>query len=325
MSERLPLGDGFVVALAIATATGAWIARDVPLAIGALGAAVGALRRNRFVFLAGLFLLASGLAAQAWQSVQPLPERVVSGRALLVSDPEPITGGVRVWLELEGRRFDAWARSGSAGLLRSRAAGELVEVEGRTEPLPDGSEHLKRRHIAERLQVERVGRWWPGSFPTRAANGLRRLLDSGARSLAPSERALYAGFVLGDDRGQDPEIADAFEASGLTHLLAVSGENVGFVVLLARPLLARLGLRTRVIVTIAILMFFAMLTRFEPSVVRATAMAVVSVLAVSGGLPISGVRILALAVIGVLLVDPMLVGVVGFQLSVLASLAIIVA
>jgi ComEC/Rec2-related protein len=79
------------------------------------------------------------------------------------------------------------------------------------------------------------------------------------------------------------------------------------------------------IATLGLLAFFALLTRFEPSVVRASAMAGVSVLAMTAGLPVSGVRVLALAVIGVLLVDPLLVGVLGFQLSVLASLAIIVA
>ena len=43
-------------------------------------------------------------------------------------------------------------------------------------------------------------------------------------SLPPTTRSLFAGFVLGDDRGQPPEVVDDFRGAGLTHLLVVSGE-----------------------------------------------------------------------------------------------------
>lgn len=70
--------------------------------------------------------------------------------------------------------------------------------------------------------------------------------------------------------------------------------------------------------------FFALLTRFEPSVLRASAMAAVACTAVGLGRPTSRLRVLALAVAAIVLVDPLLVGSVGFQLSVGASAAIIV-
>jgi competence protein ComEC len=61
---------------------------------------------------------------------------------------------------------------------------------------------------------------------SRAANSLRRTLVRGARPLDTEERALLTGFVLGDDRDQSVAVADDFRAAGLTHLLAVSGDNV---------------------------------------------------------------------------------------------------
>ena len=45
--------------------------------------------------------------------------------------------------------------------------------------------------------------------------------ESGAR--------LLVGIVLGENSGIDPELRDAFQASGLTHLLAVSGQNIAIV------------------------------------------------------------------------------------------------
>jgi competence protein ComEC len=54
-----------------------------------------------------------------------------------------------------------------------------------------------------------------------------------ARSLAPGltgeRRAVLEGIVLGEDQDLSPGLRDAFRASGLYHLLAVSGQNVIFV------------------------------------------------------------------------------------------------
>jgi competence protein ComEC len=52
---------------------------------------------------------------------------------------------------------------------------------------------------------------------------------AGTDSLPAERRALLTGLVLGDDRDQPPELDAAFKAAGLTHLLAVSGQNVAFV------------------------------------------------------------------------------------------------
>ena len=84
-----------------------------------------------------------------------------------------------------------------------------------------------------------------------------------------TDAASCFGVVLGDGREQRPELADEFRASGLSHLLVVSGENVAFVLALAAPGLRRLGLRSRWLATLGLLGFFGLLTRWEPSVLRA--------------------------------------------------------
>ena len=70
-------------------------------------------------------------------------------------------------------------------------------------------------------------------------------------------------------------------------------------------------------------MFFAAVTRFEPSVLRAVAMAAIATTATFVARPASTLRVLALAVTALLLVDPLLVWSVGFGLSVGASLGIV--
>jgi hypothetical protein len=50
-----------------------------------------------------------------------------------------------------------------------------------------------------------------------------------------TERALLAGFLLGDTRAVPDDLVDDFRDSGLSHLLAVSGANVAFVLAIAMP------------------------------------------------------------------------------------------
>ena len=58
------------------------------------------------------------------------------------------------------------------------------------------------------------------------ADQLRRALVRGLDGIEGQRRAVLAGVVLGEDEGLDDDVRDAFRASGLYHLLAVSGQNV---------------------------------------------------------------------------------------------------
>jgi len=96
----------------------------------------------------------------------------------------------------------------------------------------------------------------------------------------------------------------------------LSGQNVAFVLALLGPFLARLRLGGRLAGALAVLMLFGILTRWEPSVVRAVAMAALTLLAAAIGRPASSLRILSLAVTGLVLIDPLLVHSLAFLLSV---------
>jgi len=313
-----------VAAAAVAAVVGALWARPLPLAVG-LVALLGVLRRRPVLVVVGVLLMASALAARSWAATTPITSGIWSGRATLVTDPEPVRGSLRAVVSVDGRRVEAWSRGAAARALRPRLAGERVELTGELGPPPASlARGLAARHIVGRLTVHGTGAWQPGAWPWRAANRLRRLLVEGARSLPAERRALLSGLVLGDDRDQPPELDEAFERAGLTHLLAVSGQNVAFVLTVAAPLLSRLRLRPRLLASLAVLAFFALVTRFEPSVLRAVAMASAAALAATAGRPATSLRLLALAVMGLVAIDPLLVYQAGFQLSVLATAGIVV-
>ncbi len=74
-----------------------------------------------------------------------------------------------------------------------------------------------------------------GEIRERAEAGL-------GRGMPAREAELARGFVLGEDEGIDARTEEDFRRAGLSHLLAVSGENVTLLALLAMPLLGALGI-----------------------------------------------------------------------------------
>jgi competence protein ComEC len=148
---------------------------------------------------------------------------------------------------------------------------------------------------------------------------VRAAVERAAEFIPDPYGALYRGLVIGDDREQPPDMTARFRASGLSHLTAVSGQNVAFVLAACGPLLVRLRPFPRWAVTVSVIAWFVVITRFEPSILRAGVMAGLSATAFMTGRERSPVRILALAVTGLLLVDPLLLWSVGFWLSVGAT------
>lgn len=312
-----------MVLLAVATWVGARAALPVPRSIALVLVVATLLLRRPVLFTLATAALASGCAAVALAGLaSPLPDRI-DGPVTLLTDPAPTASGQRVEVRAGPHHLEAWARGAAAGALVDRLGGERIWVVGRVRASPDAADWRVARHLAGVLEIASVSRWSPGDPASQAANRLRRTLATGAAGLDDDTRALFAGFVLGDDRGRSALVTDDFRGAGLTHLLVVSGQNVAFVLALADPVVRRFGLTGRLVATLAVLAAFALVTRFEPSVLRASAMAAVAVAATTSGRDASGRRVLSLAVVALVLVDPLLVRSLGFQLSVAASLGIV--
>ncbi len=315
--------DRGVAALAIATVVGALWARPVPVAVGLLVAVVGLASRRWLVVAAAALLLASGLSAGAWAGLSVAPTSHVAAVVTLLSDPTPVGSGERLTARLGNHHVDLVAHGSSGRKLARLLAGDRVWIEGELK-IVGGSNgrRLAQRHIAARLEAVTVGDSYDGAAVFRSANRVRRAIERGAQVMTPAERALFSGFVLGDDRAEPAEVVDEFRATGLSHLTAVSGENVAFVLIAASPFLRRLTIKWRWLATLGLVAWFAMLTRFEPSVLRACAMATVSVTAWALARPTSTLRMLGLAATAMMLADPFLVYSAGWWLSVGATFGI---
>jgi competence protein ComEC len=145
------------------------------------------------------------------------------------------------------------------------------------------------------------------------------------RGVPPREAALARGFVLGEDDEIDPATVEDFRRAGLSHLLAVSGQNVALLALLAMPLLAALGLplRTRLLWLLGLIAVYVPLAGAGPSIQRAAIMGGLSVLATLGGRRASRFYALGVAALALLVLEPGIGADVGWQLSFAAVLGIL--
>lgn len=256
----------------------------------------------------------------AWHNSMPDHLGPYVGLACLKTDPAPKGGATVAVLEIGGERFEAWARGSPRRRLSNHLAGECTTVTAVRRALHGVAAHRGAiRHVVGDLQLKSIGDWREGTAMDRASNRVRRLFAAGADELRPPDNALFAGLVIGDDRNEPAEVVKQFRASGLSHLTAVSGQNVAFVLAAAAPLLRRLRSSARWVVTIMLIAWFAALTRFEPSVLRASVMAAIAATGYFMGRERPATRVLTLAIGVLVVIDPLLVWSVGFWLSVSAT------
>ena len=156
---------------------------------------------------------------------------------------------------------------------------------------------------------------------------LDRIRGSGMRN---DEFAVAAALLLGyvDELGSD--LRNSYSATGVTHILSVSGMHVGIIFLFLEFLLgflnrSRIGKLAKVILMLFFIWFYAFLTGLSPAVLRAAAMLSFIIICRSLKRSPELLNILAASLFFLLIYNPLLILDIGFQLSYLAVAGIILA
>jgi competence protein ComEC len=201
--------------------------------------------------------------------------------------------------------------------------GQLVAAEGTSVGAPGEVAGVRHRGVVDADRFEVVSE--PRSPVLLIGNAIRRRV---VEQLSPLDggRALLAGFLIGDTSGIDEMDESAMRRSGLSHYTAVSGSNVaiflGLLFVAMGPL--AIGPRRRAVVGLLGLPVFAAATGFEPSVLRASAMAALVLGGRLLGMALETWQVISAAVIGLLALDPELATETGFQLSVAATAGVVI-
>ncbi len=143
--------------------------------------------------------------------------------------------------------------------------------------------------------------------------------------ISEPEVGLAEGLLLGVQQALGKDIEDAFRTTGVIHIVVLSGYNIMLVVTFVTYVLAFLiPFRFRLIFGTIAIILFACMVGLSATVVRASIMAVLALIAKNTGRTYTVVRALFVAGVLMLLYNPyLLVYDVGFQLSFIATLGLI--
>ena len=182
------------------------------------------------------------------------------------------------------------------------------------------------QNITYSLKVEEYSILKEASLFDKAINEVRSNFLEITKSLSGDAHELLPGLILGDTRNQSLTLSQDMKNSGLTHLTAVSGGNIAILLLAIIWLGQKLKftIKKQIILGMFTLIFFALLVRTEPSVVRASLMGAISLLGLFTGTRRHGISALVTTICIALLVDPNLAVSWGFCLSVFATAGLLV-
>lgn len=259
--------------------------------------------------------------SERWAVPAALLELVFGGRRVEANTRIVVLGGPG-WGEAR-----AGQRLRTAGRLKQAAAGGAEAAVLAATSLPAGLARLGSGAGAGSGGDGAGGGGAGGGGGDEVLAGLRSGFGAAAAGLAGDARGLLPGMVTGDTAGLDPTLAAAMKTVGMTHLTAVSGANcslvLGALLLAARTL--RLPRPVAGALAFAGLGLFVLMVGAEASVLRAACMGTVGLAGLTAGRAGRGLNLLCAATSGLLLAEPALAVDLGFLLSVLATLGIVVA
>lgn len=210
--------------------------------------------------------------------------------------------------------------------------GDRISLAGKLETPPEEESFSYQDYLARQgiytviqpLQVTLLLKNQGNPFKAVIYRLKERLLEVVYQIFPDPEASLMAGILLGVESGIPQDVQNAFEATGTTHVIAISGFNIAILAGLFTLLFSRLAGRWWGALLAAVgIALYTLLVGAEASVVRAALMGWLGLLAVQIGRRQNGLNSLAIVAGVMALFNPAILWDVGFQLSFMATLGLV--
>ncbi|MBA3610624.1 MAG: ComEC family competence protein [Rubrobacter sp.] len=253
----------------------------------------------------------------------------------VVSPPVQTGFGYRADLRVERLWFEEQEvlRGGGVEIfavdLAGIGVGDRIRVDGEiTPPAPaedgfDYARYLATKRISAVVDAISVR---PVSEEPGLVGKVHRRTDTAlGYGLRPQEAAVVRGMVLGDRSLIPEELDEAFRRSGITHVLAISGQHVAILAAMIYFVLRAFAVPmvVRVPVTLGLIWAYILVAGAPPSAIRAGVVATFVLAAALLGRQLSPLHFMTTMLAAVLAYNPQLVYSTGFQLSVAAVFGIL--
>ena len=208
---------------------------------------------------------------------------------------------------------------------RLRVSGQLLtppvldDFDYRAYLARQGIHSLLRRAQVERLAQNQGSPFWTALYGLRASGST--LLN---RVLPEPSAALANGMLLGIDTAIPPEVDAAFKITGTSHVIVISGSNISLLSAVLLTILGGIfGRRRGALLAIGGIILYVLLVGADTAAQRAGVMGALYVLAMALGRQSTALISLFASALLITALNPLTLGDVGFQLSFMATLGLI--
>jgi competence protein ComEC len=210
--------------------------------------------------------------------------------------------------------------------------GQRVRVRGSLQTPPENEEFSYRDYLARNGIHSTMSTFEVTTLPGNGGNFFFRfvyklkakLLANTYRLYHDPEASLLAGILLGVDTGMTKELQNAFKNTGTAHIIAISGFNIAIIAGIFFAIFKNLfGEKLGAVVAVVGIFFYTLLVGADAAVLRAALMGTLSLASRQLGRRNNGMNSLGVAVMFMLILNPLTLWDVGFQLSAAATLGLI--
>ena len=224
----------------------------------------------------------------------------------------PLRGSQRFIVEIDALRIQVEAPPNPS----VRTGDTILTTLEQRSVKADAQERLRIRGIsasARTRSVVIISRGSPlESLRATLGDAIERVLPAPAGGLA-------AAIVIGLRERVDERLASDFTATGLGHVVALSGWNVAITMAVADRFTKRFPAKRRRPLLVVVAITYGLFAGASASVIRASFMAAAALIGAASGRPGSGAVALSHAVLALMVLDPAIAADPGFRLSALAT------
>ncbi len=143
------------------------------------------------------------------------------------------------------------------------------------------------------------------------------------KKLSEPQASLFLGVLFGEKRVFEEEFKEALRVASITHIIVASGYNVAIIFLGINKIFFFVPKRPRVLLTVFLIWIYCILAGLSPSIIRATIMLTITLIAVYYGV-VSNINIVFFtSAFTFIAIDPRIINDIGFLLSISATSGLI--
>lgn len=165
-----------------------------------------------------------------------------------------------------------------------------------------------------------------GNFIIKSINNLSKKIKEKTELLFKDEeeQGLIQGLILGDKTNVSEEIQENFEITNLSHILAVSGMHITYLIIGMQIVFEKVaGKRITNIIMIVFLILYMILAGSSPSVVRSVIMGILTIFSKLVYRKNDIINSISISLLILLIINPYVIENIGLQLSYLGTLGIV--